>query len=214
MENENKNKPFHQNKNDTERLNWFKKTRPWNEVDEKIINGIIKKFNGDPMLEVFVITSMKHNLVPLYCKLNNSEYVDSPDVICSLISQTLCSLGSNSLKQVISLMDNVAKNQDKFKHHYSITMDSLETAIILDNKQVGAYLHLAITRKLLNKYEDGLKYAKQGLAIIKEIKASDIPFHLSKVDMVKNAKETFAEIEKNLTEMILEFQEKLDNTKT
>jgi hypothetical protein len=196
--------PFPENQSDTEKLNWFKETEPWNKVDERIINAIIKKYKGDSMIVVFVVTSMRHNLIPLYCNYNNSEYIDSPELICSFIALILYNLGSSSLKQMITLSDDIARNQEKFKLHYTIVMDSLETCIILDENQASAYSGLAMAKSILNKPEDVLKYANQGLAVIEEIKESNVPFHLSKDENIKNSKQTFEEIEKHLNQLIAE----------
>ena len=90
------------------------------------------------MIVVFVATSMRYNLIPMYCKFNNSEYLHSPDLICALIAPILYNLGSSSLKQLIALIDNIYRNQEKFKLHYSIVMDSLESVVILDENQISA----------------------------------------------------------------------------
>ena len=198
--------PFPENQSDAEKLNWFKKTQPWDKVDERIINAIIKKYNGDPKIVVFVVTSMEHNLIPMYCKHNNAEYLDSPDLICSLIAQTLYSLGSISLKQLGTLMENIFNNQEKFKLHYSIVMDSLESCIILDENQVSAYAGIAMAKALLRQPEGTLKYAQQGLAVIKRIKENNYPFHLSKDKNIKNAARVYDEIEKYLNQLIAEFK--------
>jgi len=196
--------PFPENQSDVEKLNWFKKTHPWDKVDEKIINAIIKKYNGNPIIVVFVVTSMEYNLIPMYCKYNSSEYLDSPDLICSFIAQILYNLGSSSLKKIITLIDDISRNQEKFKLHYSIIMDSLESCIILDENQVSAYSGLAMAKSILNKSEDVLKYAKQGLAVIQKIKESNVPFHLSKDENIKNSIQTFEKIENHLNQLIAE----------
>lgn len=206
IENENKTKPFHENKNDAEKLDWFKRTRPWHKVDEKIINALIKKFNGNPMFEVFVITSMNHDLIPLYCKFNDSEYLDSPDLICSFIAPIFYNLGSSSLKQMIALIENIERNQEKFKLHYSIVMDSLETCVVLDENQVSAYSGLAMAKRILNRPEDSLTYAQKGIAVIKKIKESNTPFNLSENENIRNSMQTFEEIENYLTQLIAEIE--------
>jgi hypothetical protein len=198
----NQMEPFPENQSDAEKLNWFRKTPPWDKVDEKIINAIIKKYNGNPMIVVFVVTSIKYNLIPMYSEYNNSEYLDSPDLICSLISQILYNLGSSSLKQMIALVDDISRNQKKFKLYYSTVMDSLESCIILDENQVSAYSGLAIAKSVLNKSEDVLKYARQGLAVIQKIKESNVPFHLSEDENIKNSMQTFEEIENHLNQLI------------
>lgn len=60
--------PFPENKSIAEQFNWFKKAQPWDKVDERIINAIITKYKGNPMIVVFVVTSMRHDLIPMYCR--------------------------------------------------------------------------------------------------------------------------------------------------
>jgi len=198
--------PFPENKSIAEQFNWFKKTQPWDKVDERIINAIITKYKGNPMIVVFVVTSMRHDLIPMYCRLNNSEYLDSPDLICSLIAPIFYNLGSSSLKQLIALIDDASRNQEKFKLHYSIVMDSLETCVLLDENQVSAYSGLAMTKRIINKYDDAILYAQKGLEVIKKMKESNIPFHLSKDDNIRNSMQTFEEIEKQLSQLIVEIK--------
>lgn len=196
--------PFPENQSDAEKLNWFRKTPPWNKVDEKIINAIIIKYNGNPMIVVFVVTSMEHNLIPMYCKYNNSEYTDSPNLICSLIAPILYYIGSNSLKQMITLLDDSSRNQEKIKLHYSTVMDSLESCIVLDKNQVSAYYGLAMVKSIFNKSEDVLKYANQGLAVIQKIRGSNVPFHLSEHENIRNSMQAFEEVENHLKQLIAE----------
>ncbi|MFC1771059.1 hypothetical protein ACFLZV_04140 [Candidatus Margulisiibacteriota bacterium] len=194
--------PFPESQNDSEKMEWFKSTQPWDKVDKKTINAIINKYNDDPMLIVFVSVSMRCNLIPMYCKFNNSESLDSPDLICSFIAQILYNTGSNSLKQMISLMENISINQKKFKLHYSTVMDSLESCIILDEYQISAYSGLAMAKAILNKPEETLKYASQGLNVIEKIRERNVPFHLSDNENIKTATQTFDEIENHLNQLI------------
>ena len=157
--------PFPEKGSDAEKLNWFKATKPWDMVDKKIIKAIINKYNGDPMIVRFVVTSMRHNLIRKYCKYNADQYLlDSPDVICHLIALLLYKLGSRSLRQLPVLLNDPAKNEEKFKLHFSTVKDSLENCVILDENQTPAYYGLAMARKFFNKNEEALKYIKLGLS--------------------------------------------------
>jgi hypothetical protein len=194
----NRLEPFPENKSDAEKLDWFKKTQPWDRVDERITDAVVNKYKGNPMLVVFVVTSMRHGLIPMYCRLNNSEYLNSPDLICSLIAPIFYNLGSTSLKELVALADNISRNPEKFKLHYSIVMDSLETCIILDENQVSAYSGLAMVNRMLNKNDDALAYAQKSLDVIKKMKEANIPFHLSNDENIRNSMQTFEETEKQL----------------
>ncbi|MBU4377426.1 MAG: hypothetical protein KKD29_08170 [Candidatus Omnitrophica bacterium] len=208
IENENRTKPFYQNKDDAERLDWFKRTRSWHKVDEKVIEAVIKKFNGNPLLELFVLFSGENDLIKKYIKLNNSDFSD--DLICSRIAVILYYIGSSSLKEFIGLMGNLENNQKKCETHYKRIMDSLELAIILDKNQVGAYMNLAIVKGMLGKYEDGLSYAKQGLAIVSQILDDDVPFYLSDIREIKTGKKDLEQIKERLSSLIGEYEMKID----
>jgi hypothetical protein len=213
-ENENTNKPFHLNVDDAEKLDWFKRTKPWYKVDEKIIKAVIKKFNGHPMLELFVLFSMENRLIEKYIELNMSNLPhDLPhnvmdDLICSQIALKIYPIGSASLKEFISLMDNVQNFQTEYKYHYKQIMDSLELAIMLDKNQVSAYMGLAIVKGAIGRYSEGLSYAMQGINIANKMLDENIPFHLSDIEEAKTGKQDLESIKEKLSDLIKEYEEK------
>ena len=206
IENENTKKPFYKNSNDDEKLDWFKRTRPWHKVDEKIVKAVVKKFDGDPLLELFVLFSMENSLVEKYVELNTLDL--SEDLICSQIAVKLYFIGSASLKEFISLMDNLQSNQKECKYHYKRIMDSLELAIILDKNQISAYMNLVIVKGMIGKYSDGLSYARQGFNVVNKILDENVPFHLSGIEEVKNGKQNLENIKKKLSDLIEEYEAK------
>ena len=125
--------------------------------------------------EVFVVTSMEHNLVARYAELANQKHIDieHTDLVCSDIAVMLCLLGNASVRAMGDLMQAHQIDQTKMKHHYRIVLDTFETAIILDHNQIQAYLGLAIVKALVDNSEDSLSYAKQGLSKLHELKADD-----------------------------------------
>lgn len=208
--NENKTKPFNHKASNEEKLDWFKRTRPWHKVDGKIIKAIIEKFGENPMIEVFVAISMQQNLIPCYYKFNNTEFADMPDVLCSQISQILCTVGAKFLKEQAVLCEDFKSNYKKILQHYGVVMNSLETAIVLDSDAVGAYIHLAVVKGLILRFEDGLKYAQRGLAVVQKIKASGFPEFANKIYATRNAKDDFEEMEEGLIKIISEFKSKIE----
>jgi hypothetical protein len=210
IENENTNKPFHLNVDDAEKLDWFKRTRPWHKVDEKIIKAVIKKFNGHPMLELFVLFSMENRLVEKYIELNMSNVPHDlmDDSICSQIALKIYPIGSASLKEFIRLMDNVQNFQTEYKYHYKQIMDSLELAIMLDKNQISAYMGLAIVKGAIGRYGEGLSYARQGINIVNKMLDENIPFHLSDIEEVKTGKKDLESIKEKLSDLIEEYEEK------
>jgi hypothetical protein len=86
---------------------------------------------------------------------------------------------------------------------------TFETAIILDKKQISAYSYLASVFILLNKFEDALKYAKQGISIIKEIRKLNAPFILSDIEEIKHAGQNMDNIEKALKQLAEDCEQQL-----
>ncbi|MFH1063381.1 MAG: hypothetical protein V1747_10950 [Candidatus Omnitrophota bacterium] len=213
----NRMKPFPENQSDAKKLDWFKKTQPWDEVDERIMNAVIKKYNGNPMIIVFVYTSMEQNLIPKYCKLNNSEYLDSPDVICSLIALMFYNVGSDFLKQLSVSSEPSSINLEKLKLHYSTVMNSLESCVILDENQFSAYLGLAIAKRMLNGFNESLIFAKKGMSIILKLKKDPIcDEYMKKCDEYKkntvgNTVGHLEEIEKTFAQLISELEMNIED---
>jgi len=194
----NKSIPFHRNKSDAERREWFAKSKPWDTVDDRIIDALIEKFGNNSMFEVFVITSLNHNLVQKYAELIKDEYCENKDLICSLISKLLYDVGSASTKLLIEKFHQADRDADELTHHYKIARDTFETALIVDENQVSACYQLAIIMNLLNKKDEALQYAQQSLSLIKDIQTSDIS------SAIPDAQQTFDEMEKALKTIIAE----------
>lgn len=199
IENENKSKLFHQNTNDSERKDWFSRTRTWHKVDSGIIDALIGKYGNDPMFEVFVITSMENNLVKDYEDLGQKN-VD-PNVACSVISGILFKQGAKSSALVGDMFRSGKINERKLSENYVNAMNLLESSVIVDPNQINAYVQLAGLRGMLNKNADALKYVRQGLEAIKRIKEKNIPFHKSSIPSIQSGAQHLDDTEKMLLGM-------------
>ena len=185
IENENKSKPFYENKSNIERRDWFSKTRPWHKVDPNIIDALISKYNENPMLEVFVIASMENGLVKDYEEISNKHL--PPEVACSFISGVLSTHGMIAYSQVDHMIKIQTTDESKLSKEYGNALNLLESSIIIDPNQIGAYPRLVILKGMLHKHDEAILFAKQGLAAIKRIRESDFPFHLSSIQEINNA---------------------------
>ncbi len=203
IESENKSKPFHQNKNNAEKKDWFTRTRPWHKIDSRLVDGLINKYNDNPMFEVFVITSMENNLVAEYENLSQQN-VD-PSVACSIISGILFKHGADYSAQVGDMFQKGNINERKLSATYGNAMNLLESSIIIDPNQIDAYVQLAGLLGMLNKNEDALKFVNQGLDAIKLIKESKVPFEKSNIPEIQNAEQHLSATEKMLLTMKNEF---------
>jgi hypothetical protein len=209
IENENRTKPFHANNSAAERRDWFFRTRPWHKVHPKITNALIEKFGNDPMFEVFVITSMEQNIVGQYVALGERPQIEEPSIICSHISGMMCILGTASVKAMSDVFQSMETYGDKehrvMSSHYPIVKNALPLAILLDDNQIGAYVGLAVVSGLMNKPEEGLKYAKAGLSKAQEIQAKNVPFHKSELAEIREGKMAIDEMETYLESLVAQF---------
>jgi hypothetical protein len=203
IDNENKTKPFHQNMNDSQRKDWFYRTRPWHKVDSGIIDALIVKYSNNPMFEVFVITSMENNLVREYEALGQKN-LDS-DVVCSVISGILFKQGAQSTAIVGNMFRSGKINESKLSKHYKNAINLLESSVLLDSSQINAYVQLAGLQSMLNKNEDALKYVHLGLKAIRQIKEMNIPFHKSSIPGIQNGAQNLDDTEKILLAIENEF---------
>jgi len=207
IENENRTKPFHNNSNSLERKDWFARTRPWSRIHPRIIDALTNKFGDNPMFEVFVMTSMENSLVQRYEQLNGIERAEP--VICSMIATMLCEVGTLSTRRMVELEGKFQDNIEEVKKYYRTATDTLENAIILDKNQINAYVHLSFVMRLLKKYEEGYKYARQGIAVIRELRKDMAAYQLSDIQEVKNAGQAMDEIEKSLKEFMADYEKHL-----
>jgi hypothetical protein len=183
--NENKSKPFYANVSDSERKDWFSRTRPWHKVEPKIIDALITIYGDNSMFEVFVVTSMGNSLVKGYEELGLKGL--DPNIACSAISGLLAKHGTKASSQVISAINSGnINNEKKLAKLLDGAMNMLESSIIIDPNQVISYVQLARLRASLNKVEEARDFARQGLAAIERIQESNVPFHKSNLPGIQN----------------------------
>ena len=198
--NENKSKPFYANSSDSERRDWFSRTRPWHKVDPKIIDVLIAIYGADPMFEVFVITSMENSLVKEYEELG-VKGVD-PEIACTAISGILAKCGSQYSVQVCSAINSGKFNVKKESKNCDNAFNLLESSIIIDENQIGAYVQLAGLEASLNKVEEARDFANKGLMAIKRINKSNVPFHKSNLPSIQNTAQHLKDTEAYLLDFV------------
>lgn len=201
IQNENRSKPFYMNKNHQERKDWFSRTHPWNRLDSEVIDALIDKFGEDQMFEVFVLISMKLNLVAEYELVNKQNY--HRDIICSVIASKLCKVGGDALRRIMAQFDG-HKDFDEIRNCYGIVRDTLETAIILDSNQLSTYAGMAFVLKLFDKDEEAAEYAKRGIKTISEIKMQNVPYHLSQIPEISNFPQHMDALEESLKKVLVD----------
>lgn len=190
--------PFPTDKSPADQFQWFKTTPPWDQIDERILSAIISKFRNNPTIIVFVVTSMRHNLIPIFSKLISQKTINLPDLICTIIAPLFYDIGSDALKKLKLAIENPSRNQDHIMQNYSTAMDSLDVCISLDENQYPAYLALATAKMMINRHDEAYGFARKGLDVITKIRDSNTPFHLSEDERVCSAMESIEGTEKAL----------------
>ncbi len=200
IENENKSKPFHANKNATDRRDWFSRTRPWHKVSPLIIDALIDKYGDNPMFEVFVIGSMQDGLVSDYETLGKAETPLIPDVVCTQISGILYSTGINAFQKFVQLLESGC-SEKKLNALCATTFNCLESSVIISDYMVASYVTLAKLKILSGNPEDASGFIESGLNQIQKLKEHSDEMRKSKIDSISNAPRGFDEIEQVLLSM-------------
>ena len=174
IEGENKTKPFHQNKSDAERDDWFARTRPWHKVDSGITSALIEIYGDNPMFEVFVVASMENNLVGEYAAIG--ERGVAADIACPMISGILFKQGAQSSSKVDIMLKSGNVNEKKLTKIYVNALNLLESSVIIEPNQIDAYVQLAGLKGVQNKNDEASEFVRQGLQAIGRIREGDAPF--------------------------------------
>lgn len=106
---------------------------------------------------------------------------------------------------VCAVVNSNVKNKIKLSENYANAMNLLESSIVVDPNQINAYVQLAGLRGMLNKNEEALKYVRQGLETIKQIKEKNIPFHKSSIPGIQGGAQHLDDTERILLAMENDF---------
>jgi len=200
IENENKSKPFHANKNATDRRDWFSRTRHWHKVSPLIIDALIDKFGDNPMFGVFVITSIENDLVSDYETLGKTEITTIPSVVLSQISGILYSKGIDALRKFEQLLKS-GGSDEKIESLYGTTIDCLETSVIVSDYMVASYVNLAKLKILAGNSEDASGFIESGLNEIQKLKEHNDVSSKSKTVSISKVPQDIDEMEQMLLSM-------------
>ncbi len=181
-----------------DRKQWFAKTYPWDLVDDYILESLLSRCGTDPLFEVFVFASIENKLVKRYIKLGQ-EGVDQC-LVCSVISGMMVNLGAYASMKTISAMSK--RNESKAKKYNRNAQNLLDASILLEPNQINGYIQMAQLKIHLNNYDAALKYARNGLEVVRELKSSNIPFEKSKHKTIRMAEKKLDAAENALSEII------------
>ena len=204
IENENKSKPFDANTNADDRRDWFSRTRPWHKVSPVIIDALIDRYGDNPMFEVFVITSMKNDLVSDYETHGKTEFVteyaDTPSIVLAQISGILYSKGMDAAQKYLQLLES-GGSLKKQTTLYGTTFDCLESSVIISDCMVASYVTMAKLKILCDNPEDASGFIESGLNRITKLKEYSDAMSKSKIDSISKAPQDIDEMEQMLLSM-------------
>ncbi len=197
-------RPFYKNETPEEKREWFANVPMWNKVNPQLLEEISEKFGSNPLFEVFVITSMETGLVDEYVKLGHRGYV--PGIGCTQVAGVLCKEGIASVNKMTQLMQAPRIDKGKIVPLCSEIINTLEPAIALDENQILAYLGLAHMKAMLDRRQEAIDMAKQGLNKVIELKDKKTPFHMSQLPEVRSMAEQLDEMEQTFQKIISDMQ--------
>ncbi len=186
IQNENKTKPFHENKSADERRDWFSRTKPWHKVPPQIIDAIIDKFGDDPLFEVFVITSMEQGLVGEYEAIGETELVGIPDSACGEIAKILFLKGAAAAQKFSQLFQQGA-DRAKLTPLYAVALNCLESSVTVSHLCIDSYIQLAALRMSVGRNDDARKWVEAGLRAAQELANCTDAMRQSKIESIVNA---------------------------
>jgi len=203
-------KPFYKLKTREEFLNWFRKSKHWASLDIKIINAIIDKFITDlPAFDVFVYISENCNLVKNnYLPLSKDKNADI-SYILSLFSTTLYNVGSKYRDELIKKSENNSASIKEKARILELSQFAYESALKLDEYQISVYASLgAIWGGICYKFDEGIKYCKQGINKIKEFQAEPS----NKLNYIQRASlQNISEMKESLNLLIKQFENEINS---
>jgi hypothetical protein len=200
IKNENTSKPFHKNTSQDERLDWFRRTRPWHKLNSRIVDALIEKFDNNPLFEVFVVRSMENGLVEVYEKQLSSRSAESSLIFTATISHILSSIGGEAAEKMSRLVVSGSKtgalDTSGLRTLSTIAIDFLDVAIFLEKTNLNAYLQIAGAYSSIGNEEKAKAYVEKGLSVILSLK--ELPFEKSSLAGIASSRADLDRYEKLL----------------
>ena len=201
-------KPFHKNRNREESVQWFSKQRHWKELSERTINGIIDRFQDEPLaFEGFVYISEHFQLVrDAYIPLGHEPGDSDIGLLFSSYASTLCDTGSMLKDQFLDKMNTENQVISEFLELYKFAMIAFESAMKLNEFHLDAYIELGSLRASMNQYAEALDYLREGLQrlYVLEMKIESELNATQKSHLASNK-----EIRRRMRNLVVEFEKEL-----
>ncbi len=156
--------PFPENGPVEAQRRWFQETSPWDEVSPTITETVIEAFSNNPLIVLFVILSMKHDLFGRYRAIDEN---DTPEPITrNLIGLILYEEGQPAFLEVMEEIRSPTPNFSRVKEPMRKALDCFETSVIFENDNPLAHLGLAYICQILQRREQFHDHIEQGLSTL------------------------------------------------
>ncbi|HKU52542.1 MAG TPA: hypothetical protein VJQ25_08750 [Nitrospira sp.] len=169
-------RPFYKNQSKEQIKEWFAHVEPWALIDTRILDALIERLYGNPMFELFVLTSMEAGLVPQYQQFKRLFDIGVGDVaIYSQVANVLFRYAESNREHAIRILSSPPPDPEELKKYYVPAINALEASIHVEPLFLPSYASYAILRMALGKKEDALQMCQRGLARVDQLKAAPLP---------------------------------------
>jgi hypothetical protein len=190
-------RPFFKNQSAADYREWFAHAEPWNRVDTRILDALIRRLAGSPMFEVFVHTARESNVIPQFVPLKGLFDRGVGDVaLFPQIALIMFTAGQTSREITIRLLSQKRFDDPELAKHYNRTTNALDSALALEPNFLPAYLELALLNLVFGKKSEAKELCDRGLQTIQRLRKA--PFEKSGLESIRTAAHDLDEIAQRL----------------
>ncbi len=192
-----KPEPFPENGPVEAQRRWFKETSPCDEVSPTITETVIDTFSNNPMIVLFVILSMEHDLIGRYRAIGENDTLKPKPISRSLIGRILYEEGQPAFDEVMEETSSPTPNLLRVKEPMRKAFDCFETAVIFENDNPLAHLGLALICQILHRREQFRDHIEQGLSTLGRWENESIPKELIGEAEITELRQQFDQLKAN-----------------
>lgn len=190
-----KPEPFPENGPVEAQRRWFQKTSPWDELSPTITETIIETFSNNPLIVLFVVLSMQHDLTGQFRAIGEDDRLEP--IARSLIGKILYQEGQTALFEVMEETSSPTPNLSRVQEPLRTALDCFETCVIFENANPLAHCGLAIICQILRRREQFHVHIEQGLSTLARWENESIPEELVGEVEITELRQQFDELKAN-----------------
>ena len=190
-----KPEPFPENGPVEAQQRWFQETSPWDEVSPTITETVIETFSNNPLIVLFVILSMQHDLVGRYRAIGEDDTLEP--IARNLIGGVLYKEGQPAFLEVLEEISSPTPNLARVKEPLRKALDCFETSVIFENDNAMTHLCLARICQILQRREQFHDHIEQGLSALDQWENLPIPEELVGEVEITDLRQQFDQLKAN-----------------